>query len=265
MYLLSSRLRYFTYAILLFGCSNCKQKAPPPPPQPPPVEISSDNKLSDAEKAEGFVSLFDGTTLTGWRNYNKQTIGKGWKIDQNAIYLDAKPNPSGDWQAVDGGDIVSADEYQDFELRLDWKIQKDGNSGIIYNVVETPKNEYVWYTGPEMQVLDNDGHSDGKIKKHRAGDLYDLISCSTETVKGPGEWNAAKLVSKGGHIEHWLNGTKVVEYTAFADGKPTKEWLALIKGSKFKDMPLFGRSNKGRIALQDHGNQVWYKNIRIKK
>jgi cytochrome c len=259
------RLRYIIYAMLLFGFSNCKQKAPPPPPPPPPPPAMTDNILSDAEKAEGFVSLFDGTTLNGWRNYNKQTIGKGWKVDQNSIYLDAKPNPSGDWQAVDGGDIVCAEEYQDFELRLDWKIQKDGNSGIIYNVVESPKNEYVWYTGPEMQVLDNNGHSDGKIKKHRAGDLYDLIECSTEPVKGPGEWNEVKLISKAGHYEHWMNGVKVVEYNAFADGKPTKEWLALIKGSKFKDMPLFGLSNKGRIALQDHGNQVWYKNIRIKK
>lgn len=161
---------------------------------------------------------------------------------------------------VGGGDIVTEEEYENFELSLEWKIQACGNSGVMFNVQEGASHERAWHTGPEMQVLDNSCHPDAKIIKHRAGDLYDLISCTTETVKPAGEWNLAKIVSKNGKYEFWLNGVKNVEFTM-----RTPEWKKLVAGSKFKSMPDFGKFIKGRISLQDHGDQVWYRNIKIKE
>jgi hypothetical protein len=208
---------------------------------------------------EGWVSLFDGKTLAGWHNYGKTTIGEAWKVADGTIYLDTTKKAG--WQTAQGGDIVSAEEYENFDLKLEWKIAPGGNSGIIFYVHEdTTKYKYVWNTGPEMQVLDNDLHSDGKIPKHRAGDLYDLISCKTETVKKPGEWNEAEIISKDGNLDFFLNGTNVVSTMLWDDA-----WKKLVAGSKFKEWPDFGTYKKGHIALQDHGNTVWYRNIKIKK
>lgn len=226
-----------------------------------------ENTLTEKEKRDGWQLLFDGQSIQGWHNYGKTSIGKSWIIDENAIHLDAKPNPDGGWQAPDGGDIVTPEEYGDFELQLDWKIAPCGNSGIIYHIVEDPKKyDYVWKTGPEMQVLDNACHPDSKYPKHRAGDLYDLKECKYVTVKPGGEWNHIKLRFKDGKVEHWLNNRKVVELQMFENGKPTPKWLELIAGSKFPKLSAdFGLSQKGRIALQDHGDPVWYKNIKIRK
>jgi cytochrome c len=227
----------------------------------PAAQPRVDNTLTDTEKAAGWKLLFDGQSLAGWHNYGKKTIGAAWVIDDGAIHLQTKAKADGEWQQRDGGDILTAEEYQDFELELDWKIGRCGNSGIIYNVVEdAAKYTYVWETGPEMQVLDNTCHPDARIHKHRAGDLYDLIPCRYETVKTAGEWNHVRLVSKGGKIEHWLNYRKLVEYDL-----NSPEWPRLIAGSKFKEMPAFGKAKKGRISLQDHGDPVWFKNVKIRK
>jgi len=227
----------------------------------PAVKNKPNNTLSDREKAEGWELLFDGKSMNGWHNYGKKTIGNAWVVDQEAIHLLTKPLDGGAWQQKDGGDILTASEYQDFELTLEWKIGPCGNSGIIYNVVEDPeKYSYVWETGPEMQVLDNSCHPDARIQKHRAGDLYDLIECKYVTVKPAGEWNKIRLISKNGTLEHWQNDRKLVTVDMNAP-----EWEKLIAGSKFKDMPAFGKSRKGRIALQDHGDPVWYRNVKIKK
>jgi len=232
------------------------------------LSIAACNSQSEKKTAEpaaenksdsGWVSLFDGKTLTGWHNYGKTTVGEAWKVVDGTLYLDTTKKAG--WQTAQGGDIVSADEYDNFDLKLEWKIAPGGNSGIIYYVHEdTTKYKYVWQTGPEMQVLDNDLHSDGKIPKHRAGDLYDLISCKTETVKKPGEWNEAEIIAKDGKLDYYLNGTNVVSTTLWDDA-----WKKLVAGSKFKEWPDFGTYKKGHIALQDHGNTVWYRNIRIKK
>ena len=228
---------------------------------PPPVPPLADNTLSEKEKTDGWQLLFDGKNLSGWHNWGKTTVGSSWIIADNAIHLNAQPNPSGHWQAADGGDIITQEEYQDFELELDWKIGPCGNSGIIYNVVEDTKNyQYVWQTGPEMQVLDNSCHPDSRIRMHRAGDLYDMIACQYETVKPAGQWNHVRLVSKNGKVEHWLNHRKLVTFQMF-----DAHWYKMIAESKFKDMPAFGRSPKGKIALQDHGDPVWYKNIKIRR
>jgi cytochrome c len=219
-----------------------------------------DNTLSAAEKAAGWQLLFDGKTRSGWHNFGKSTLGTSWVIQDAALHLNAKPNPDGHWQAEDGGDILTDNAYTNYELKLDWKIGPCGNSGIIYNVIEDPsKFSYAWQTGPEMQVLDNNCHPDARFEKHRAGDLYDLIACKYETVKPAGQWNHVRIVSQDGKIEHWLNNRKLVQYDM-----NSPSWKKLIENSKFNTFPDFGKSKSGRISLQDHGDPVWYKNIKIK-
>lgn len=228
------------------GFANAIQQGPQP-----------DNSLSEAEKQAGWRLLFDGKSTAGWRNYGKQRIGPAWTVQDGSLSLDNSLKKG--WQTYDGGDIVSEEVFENYELVLHWKVAPGGNSGIIYNVQESPKHDYPWQTGPEMQVLDNTQHPDGKIFKHRAGDLYDLIPCRFVAVNPAGEWNEARLVQQKGVVEHWLNGHLMLSYDM---NKP--EWIALIKGSKFKDMPDFGRVAKGRICLQDHGDRVWFKNIKIR-
>jgi hypothetical protein len=215
------------------------------------------NTLTAQEKKEGWKLLFDGKTTTGWRNFNSDKINPGWKVADGTLYLDTtKVNGKG----VAAGDIVTVDAYENYELSIDWKIQACGNSGVIFNVQEGSAYTASYQTGPEMQVLDNACHPDAKIIKHRAGDLYDLISCSTETVKPAGEWNQAKLIANKGHYTFWLNGVKTVEFDM-----GTPQWNEMVAGSKFKNMPDFGKFTKGRIDLQDHGNMVSFRNIKIKE
>ena len=211
------------------------------------------NKLSEKEKKEGWKLLFDGKTTTGWRNYQSDKVTDRWKVSNGELYLD-KSVTNG------AGDIITDGEFQDYELALDWKISPCGNSGVIFNVVEDEKFKNTYNSGPEMQVLDNTCHPDAKIAKHRAGDLYDLIAVSKETVKPAGEWNQVRIVSKNAKMEFWLNGTKVVDFTMH-----TPEWKQMVANSKFKTMPGFGESKKGHIALQDHGDAVWFRNIKIRE
>jgi hypothetical protein len=207
----------------------------------------------------GWRPLFDGQTTKGWHSYGKDSVGSAWKVVDGALHLDASNKK--DWQTGDGGDIVTDEEFDNFHLKLDWKIAQNGNSGIILFVKEdTAQYPYTWSTGLEMQVLDNAGHPDAKIHKHRAGDLYDLIASSPETVKPAGEWNQVEVISNNGSLEFYQNGQKVVSTTLWDDN-----WRALIAGSKFAKMQDFGTFKSGKIALQDHGDNVWYRNIMIKR
>ncbi len=217
------------------------------------------NTLTAEEEAKGWTLLFDGQTTEGWRNYQKSTIGEGWKVADGALYLDVQDKEEGHWQG-NGGDIITEGQYENYDLRMEWKIGECGNSGIIYNVVELGSCEYVWQTGPEIQLLDNPCHPDGKLENHRAGSLYDMIAPSKLVVKPAGEWNKMRLKIKNGKVTEWLNGKKIVEYEMF-----TPKWEEMIANSKFKDMPNFGKARKGHIALQDHGNPVWFRNIKIKE
>ena len=214
------------------------------------------SETSSVAKGE-WQSLFDGKTTKGWHRYGAGAIDSVWQAKDGLLYLDVAKKKAagirGDW------DIVTEQEYEDFELELEWKISKNGNSGIIFYVHEDKKYRWPWETGMEMQVLDDAGHPDGKIIKHRAGDLYDLISASKEAANPVGEWNKVRVRSEKAKLDMYLNDVKVVSTTLWDD-----QWKALVAGSKFKNMPDFGTYRRGRIGLQDHGNDVWYRNIRIK-
>ncbi|MCB0629513.1 MAG: DUF1080 domain-containing protein [Saprospiraceae bacterium] len=201
----------------------------------------------------GWISLFDGQTTKGWHSYRKDYVGNGWKVENGALVLD-----KGEGQ--EGGDLVSDMEFENYDLRLEWKIAPCGNSGIIFNAQESSDYQYPWQTGPEMQVLDNSCHPDAKIITHRAGDLYDMISCKEETVLPANEWNSVRIRIKNGKGQFWLNGKKIVKFTMFDE-----EWAKMIADSKFKDMPGFGTFRKGHLVLQDHGDKVWFRNIRVKE
>ena len=197
--------------------------------------------------------LFDGTTTSGWHTYGKPTAEARWKVMDGALSIDTT--------VKEGGDLVTDNSYENFDLKLEWKIAKNGNSGVIFLVQEdTVKYKHTYNSGPEMQVLDNDGHPDGKIIKHRAGDLYDLIKSTSEPVKPVGEWNQAEIIVNKGKLELMLNGVTTVSTTLWDDN-----WKKLVAGSKFKDMPNWGTFTSGKIALQDHGNAVWYRNVQVKK
>ena len=205
---------------------------------------------------KGFKALFDGKTTTGWHTYGKTTVGSAWKVDDGVLHFDPVAAKNGQ-----GGDLVTDNEYTNFHLKLEWKVAPNGNSGIIFYVNEDlEKYPNTYSTGLEMQIVDNDGHPDGKINKHQAGDLYDLIKSSKAAAKPLGEWNSAEIVCKFGKLTLVLNGVFVVE---------TKLWDAnfttLLAGSKFATWKDFGTFKTGKIALQDHGDAVSFRNIMIKE
>jgi cytochrome c len=181
-------------------------------------------------------------------------------VEDGTLMLDTRRDADGQWRAPDGGDIVTSEEYENFELKMEWKISPCGNSGIFYSVVESRDNQHGYQTGPEMQILDNTCHPDARFKTHKAGDLYDLIECTYVTVKPAGVWNKVRIIKNKGKVEHWLNGVKVVEFEMYTD-----HWREMISQSKFKDMSGFGQAAKGKIALQDHNDKVWFRNIKIRR
>jgi len=202
---------------------------------------------------KGFTPIFDGKTTTGWHTYGENSAGQAWEVSDGALHLNTNVKEG-------RGDLVTDKEYENYHLKLEWKIAEGGNSGVIFNVHEDAKYDNTYNTGPEMQVLDNDNHPDGKIHKHRTGDLYDLIPSKKETVKPVGEWNQVEIISNNGKLDFILNGENVVSTTMFDEN-----WKTLIAGSKFAEWPGFGTFKKGKIALQDHGDEVWFRNIMIKE
>ena len=235
-------------------------------PADQPVIINQDyapahNQLSESEREAGWQLLFDGESLAGLRNYNRDDLGERWVVDNGTLHMTGlKPGEEGWHTPEGGGDVVITNApVENFELYLEWKLAPNGNSGIIYNVKEDPSLEHAFVSGTEYQLLDNVGHPDGKIETHRAGDLYDLIKSRFVTVNPPGEWNRTRLVVDNGRIAHWLNGYKVVE-TQMHDA----EWQALIADSKFRDWEHFAQPGGGHIVLQDHADKVWFRNIKLR-
>ncbi len=208
--------------------------------------FASTASLSPEEKSAGWQLLFDGASLAGWRGYENEQPGTGWQIKDGAILLKGK-----------AGDLVTKAEFADFELSFEWKVTEAANSGVIYRVGLGEK--YTFLTGPEYQVLDNAKAEDNKKYNHLAASLYDLALAPDAKTKPVGEWNEGKIVVRGWHVEHWLNGAKVVDVDlASAEGK------ALVAESKFKDWPKFASLARGHIALQDHGHEVAFRSIKVR-
>lgn len=201
------------------------------------------NTLSDAEKAAGWKLLFDGKTTTGWRNYKKDTIGPGWKV-QDGLLVRAEGG---------AGDILTVDQYDSFEFTVDYNISKGGNSGLMYHVAET--GGAPWHTGPEIQIQDN---KDGKDPQ-KAGWLYQLYSSDKDTTRPAGEWNTLRILITPEKCQHFMNGEKYCEYV-----KGSEDWNKRVAKSKFSAMADFGKPTKGYICLQDHGNLVSFRNIKIR-
>lgn len=220
---------------LLAGCS------------PDPVIDASEcvNELSQEEQAQGWELLFDGESLAQWRTYQEDDVNEGWALENGCL---ARVS----WD----GDLITREQFSDFELRLEWRISEAGNSGIFIRGDES--GSAIHHTAMEMQVLDNAGHWDGRDPTHRAGAYYDMIAPDHDTSQAVGYWNRVRIVAVGPDIEFWLNDRLTAK---FQQGSPA--WLALYEQSKFSDRAAYGSLLRGHIGLQDHFDKVWYRNIRI--
>jgi hypothetical protein len=238
------RLLLVLFPALLAACSSGgKENGAAPAAQNAPVT----QQKSDAS-TDGWRPLFDGRTTAGWHAFGGGAPGTGWQAVDGTLA-----------RTGEAGDILTDEEFGSFELQLEWKIQEGGNSGIFFNVVEGSDLQYVWQTGPEMQVLDNARHADGRSPLTSAGSNYALYAPARDATRPVGEWNAARLIVRGDHVEHWLNGEKLLEYEL-----GSADWRQRVAASKFAQMPRYGLARRGHIALQDHGDPVAFRNIRIR-
>lgn len=212
------------------------------------------NTLSTEEENGGWRLLFNGKTTVGWRGYKSSTMPASWKVENGSLLSRHEKDES-------TGDIVSVEQYADFELSLEWKMTKGGNSGVIYRATEDA--DQVWESGGEFQVLDNAGHLDGLNPLASAGACYAVFAPARDVTRPLGQWNQTRIVTRGKHVEHWLNGEKLLEYDVDSD-----VWQAHVKTSKFFQTAYgrgnWGRALKGHIALQDYGGAIEYRNIKIR-
>ncbi|MFT3701874.1 MAG: DUF1080 domain-containing protein [Agriterribacter sp.] len=207
-----------------------------------------------AAAPSAWVSIFDGKTLVGWHGFNKTGEVKNWKVEDSALVC------LGAAKDAHGGDLVSDNEYDNFELSWDWKVDKGSNSGVMYHVVEDPKYKAPYETGPEYQIIDDIGFPEKLEDWQKSGADYAMtIANDKKKLKPVGEWNTSSIIFNKGHVEHWLNGEKIVEFEAWTD-----EWNKKRTEGKWKDYPDYGKAKKGKLALQDHGNKAYYKNIKIR-
>ena len=214
------------------------------------------NVLTDAEKAAGWELLFDGRSLQGWHGYNGQGT-KFWKVEGCALEsVGTEGNYGSDLRA----DLVTDRKYESFEISIDWKTSKGGNSGLMYGVVEDPKYKAAWMTGPEYQFIDDVGFPQKLEEWQKAGANYAMqLPNDQKVLKAAGEWNNSRIVVKGTHVEHWLNGRKILEFERWND-----EWKKLRDSGKWKDAPDYGLARSGAIVLQDHGSAFWFRNVKIR-
>lgn len=243
----------FIGALILNSCATGASKQ----------EVVADNTLSEKEKTEGWILLFDGQTFNGWRGYGKTNVPTAWTIEDGAIKING--SGFGEAGATDGGDIIIDQEFQNFELKFDWKVSEGGNSGIFYLAQEIDSLP-IWRSSPEYQILDNVNHLDAKLGvdgNRMSASLYDLIAAKPQNSKPFGEWNSGSIIVYKGTVIHGQNGANVVEYHLW-----TPEWANMLNNSKFAGwdemLNAGGESRKGYIGLQDHGDDVWFRNIKIK-
>jgi hypothetical protein len=225
---------------------------------------STPNTLTPAEHAAGWRLLFDGHTLAGWRGLGYETVPTAhWVVVNGAIKKIASGNVPrvADGRPVVGGDLETRDSFADFELSFEWKVTPGANSGVKYNVSEAMSLAQGHSAlGFEYQILDDDRHEDAKLPSHRAGALYDLVAPNEQKQLRPvGEWNRSRIVFRGNHGEHWLNGQKVVEFEL-----GTARMDSLLAASKYKTIPGFGAKRSGHIVLQDHGDEVYFRGLKVR-
>ena len=216
---------------------------------------SKDNKLTEEEINEGWELLFDGKSLGGWRDYLGEGVAGPWKAEKGTLYALGQGSDS-------TGYIISEKQYANFILTFDWKISEGGNSGVLYHVVERPDYKVPYLTGPEYQVIDDIGFPEKLEEWQKAGADYAMHNCDNEKkiIKKAGKWNRSVIVFDNGKAEHWLNGEKVLEFEAWTD-----DWFKRKESGKWDFAPEYGLARSGNIALQDHGNKVWYKNMKIRE
>ncbi len=213
------------------------------------------NTLTEEEKSEGWQLMFDGQSTDGWHMYNGPDTLEGWTVEDGNLVALGK---GGDI----GGDIVSDQKYENFELRWDWKIESQGNSGVMYHVIEHEDFGAPYLTGPEYQMVDDLDFPQELKDWQKTGANYAMHTAGPEkkVVKPAGEWNTSRIVFDNGHVEHWLNGEKIVEFKAWSD-----DWFQRKNSGKWENAPEYGLPRKGRICLQDHGSKTWFRNIKIRE
>jgi len=212
-----------------------------------PLAAQEHNRLTPAERAAGWQLLFDGNSLEGWRGYNSEFMPTGWSVENGLL---TRTGP--------GGDIITEQQFGDFELYLEWLVGPGGNSGVLVRAVEG--QEEVYHGAPEMQILDDAGHPDGRSPLTSAGSNYGLHGAPRGIVKSAGEWNSSRIVVVNNQVEHWLNGDKVVEYEL-----GSADWLRRVANSKFAQWPAYGRASRGHIGIQDHGDRVSFRNLKVRE
>ena len=198
----------------------------------------------------GWQPLFDGKTTNGWRAFNKPAgTPTGWVVEDGVL-----TTPGGQ------GDIITTGQYENFELDLEWKIAPKGNSGIFFRVVDDGRHQRTYETGPEYQLIDDEGYPAALKDVQKTAANYDLQPVGKKAAKPAGQWNRTRLVVEDGRVQHWLNGTKVVEYEIGSEA-----WQRQVQASKFAQLPGYAQTPRGHIALQDHGDRVWFRNVRIRE
>jgi hypothetical protein len=257
---MNARVFLLMTSVALVTSLACTQAETPPPQEEEQVAVDPCgglNTLTDAEKAEGWELLFDGKTMDGWHGYNGKST-EAWTVEDCALKsVGTEGNYGSDMRA----DLVTDEEFTNFELVIEWKATEGGNSGLMYGVIEDPKYDAPWKTGPEYQFIDDIGFPGELEEWQEAGANYAMhVASEDKELKPVGEWNTTKIVVNGPHVEHWLNGKKVVEFERWTD-----EWNELKNSGKWKDAPDYGDAKTGHVVIQDHGSVFWFRNIKIRE